>query len=94
MHDKEATPRASPLAGLTSYDTNHDALNTVTVGPVLGTLDWQEFVRLQVTVPEIARKAIVRVGLFGATERTSFDNISVQPSLPAELATKTFFDRP
>lgn len=71
-------PDHVPLAGITFYDGNRDALNTITLGPLLGTQDWQQLVRRQVKVPETAREAIVRVGLFGATGKASFDNVSVE----------------
>ncbi|MFT5733866.1 MAG: protein-L-isoaspartate(D-aspartate) O-methyltransferase [Planctomycetota bacterium] len=66
-----------PLAGLTFYDGDRRALSTVLLGPWLGTHDWQEFARQGIPVPGPTREAIVRVGLFGATGKVSFGNVSV-----------------
>ncbi|QDV09916.1 Protein-L-isoaspartate O-methyltransferase [Planctomycetes bacterium Poly30] len=68
-----------PTAGLTFYDGDRVPLDTVTLGPMLGTNDWQERVRHHIHVPTEAREAIVRIGLFGATGTVSFDDVQLFP---------------
>ena len=70
-------PENVPLAGITFYDGDRRALNSVVLGPVLGSQEFRALQESRIRVPETAREAIVRVGLFGGTGRVSFDNVNV-----------------
>ncbi len=71
-------PDHVPLAGITFYDAERRALNTVVLGPVLGSHSFQVLKESDIRVPETAREAIVRVGLFGGTGSVWFDDVMVR----------------
>lgn len=70
----------APLAGITFYDENRRALNSVVLGPVFGSHGFKELRLTGIRVPETAREAIVRIGLFGATGDVWFDDVRVRAS--------------
>ncbi len=66
-----------PVAILSFYDQNRRPLKDVVLGPLSGSSDWQELKLDSARVPIAARDAIIRIGLFGATGKAKFDNISI-----------------
>ena len=68
-----------PILGITFYDAERQTLGTAAIGPYSGTNDkWTKKTR-EVRVPEKAKEAIVRIGLFGAKGTISFDDINIEP---------------
>ena len=65
-----------PIVALTFYGKGREALGTAFIGPFRGTRTWRNYSR-EIRVPKEANEAIVRIGMFGATGRTSFDNVQV-----------------
>jgi protein-L-isoaspartate(D-aspartate) O-methyltransferase len=63
---------------VTFYDDQRRDLGTSWVGPFKGTNDWQESKKV-FRVPASAREGILRLGLFGATGKVSFDSIQMTP---------------
>ncbi|MEN6406614.1 MAG: protein-L-isoaspartate(D-aspartate) O-methyltransferase [Thermoguttaceae bacterium] len=70
---------ARQLPGVTIgfYDENRAWLSEAALGPWRGTFDWQTETR-QISVPQKAREAIVRIGLLGAVGEVSFDDLRVK----------------
>jgi len=66
-----------PVAALSFYDAERKELSMQLIGPFHGTRDWGTMSR-NIRVPNSAKEAIVRIGLFGATGTAKFDNISVE----------------
>lgn len=66
-----------PLLMITFYDQHRKEVGKNWVGPWRGTQDWQNAEKI-VRVPVNAREAIVRIGLFGATGRASFDQVRIR----------------
>jgi protein-L-isoaspartate(D-aspartate) O-methyltransferase len=66
-----------PVVAVTFYDELRKDLGTEYIGPLQGTITWKNVTR-EIRVPVAAREAIVRIGLFGATGKASFDSISVR----------------
>ncbi len=62
---------------ITFYDENRKQSAPRWIGPFRGTSDWQEKKEL-LRVPITAREAILRIGLFGAVGKISFDNVRIQ----------------
>lgn len=70
-------PRDLPMIGITFYDEDRQDLGSAYIGPFQGSRSWSNYDK-QISVPEDAREAIVRIGLFGATGTASFDNVFVR----------------
>ncbi|HMO14694.1 MAG TPA: protein-L-isoaspartate(D-aspartate) O-methyltransferase [Pirellulaceae bacterium] len=70
-------PSDLPAISIMFFDENRENLGTAFIGPFQGTRAWQNYDR-EIRVPEGAREAIVRIGLFGALGSASFDNVSVR----------------
>lgn len=68
---------AWPMLAISYYDEQRRDLGMFSLGPYKGTRDWRSDSRL-LRVPPNAREAIVRIGLFGATGRIDFDDVSVE----------------
>ena len=66
-----------PAATVSFYDENREYLSIYTVGPFKNTEPSKTHFR-SLRVPNAAREAIVRVGLFGATGTATFDNVQVK----------------
>ena len=59
------------------YDEGRKTVGNSWIGPWRGTTrDWRDYEKV-IRVPASAREAILRVGLFGATGRASFDNVRI-----------------
>ena len=65
-----------PLVSITFYDQNRREVGRNWLGPWHGSMNWQPQEKI-IRVPETAREAILRIGLFGATGRAWFDNVRV-----------------
>ncbi len=66
-----------PMLSITFYNENVQEVSTSHLGPFMGTQAWKRY-ESTVKVPSAARSAIVRIGMFGATGETSFDDISMR----------------
>jgi protein-L-isoaspartate(D-aspartate) O-methyltransferase len=73
-----------PRIAFTFYDDQRRDLGTSWLGPFKGTDDWKP-TRGTLRVPPAAREGILRIGLFGATGKVSFDNITMTP-VPRKVA--------
>jgi protein-L-isoaspartate(D-aspartate) O-methyltransferase len=60
------------------YDADRRHLGQERLGPWFGSFDWRHE-RGELPVPAVARSAIVRLGLFGATGEVSFDGLLLLP---------------
>lgn len=67
-----------PVLAITFYDEQRRDLGTSWMGPFKGTQEWHE-AKKSFRVPTTAREGIVRISLFGATGKVSFDKISMTP---------------
>lgn len=74
---KGPDPEAMPMVAISLYDKQRRELGTFWIGPFRGTRSWRQSSRL-IRVPVTTREAILRVGLFGATGRADFDEISLK----------------
>jgi protein-L-isoaspartate(D-aspartate) O-methyltransferase len=72
----DASP--GPTLVVTFYDESRRDLGSQWIGPFRGTRPWQS-VRKRIRVPFESREAILRIGLFGATGRISFDDVQMHP---------------
>jgi protein-L-isoaspartate(D-aspartate) O-methyltransferase len=63
-----------PSMILTFYDQNRTEVGKNWLGPWRGTSGWHEQEKT-IRVPATAREGILRIGLFGATGRVSFDDV-------------------
>lgn len=63
------------------YDERRGSLGEQRLGTWKGTRDWHEF-KARLPVPNKAREAILRVGLFGATGRLSVDDVRISSAAP------------
>jgi protein-L-isoaspartate(D-aspartate) O-methyltransferase len=72
-----ASPNQLPSVVVTFYDDRRGAVGEESVGPFVGTFDWQERSGA-LRVPLRAREAILRVGLLGATGELALDDIRVE----------------
>lgn len=70
-------PKESPMLAITFYNENVQEISTSHLGELKGTLPWKRY-ESTVKVPPTARSAIMRIGMFGATGETSFDDISMR----------------
>ena len=66
-----------PAIVVTFYDDRRAAVGEASVGPFVGTFDWQEQSGL-LRVPIRAREAILRIGLLGATGELSVDHVQLR----------------
>ncbi|MEM7453474.1 MAG: protein-L-isoaspartate(D-aspartate) O-methyltransferase [Planctomycetota bacterium] len=66
-----------PVVGLTFYGEGRDVVGMAYIGPFQNSMTWRNF-RREVEVPEDAREAIVRIGMFGSTGSVSFDSVQVR----------------
>ncbi len=63
-----------PAVTIRFYDERRALLGSHWIGMVRGTQGWESESRV-FRVPELAREAIVSIGLFGATGKAAFDNV-------------------
>ncbi len=66
-----------PVVAITFYDEQRRDLGTSWIGPFRGTKDWQQYDKT-FRVPIQAREGILRLGLFGATGKISFDKLEMK----------------
>jgi protein-L-isoaspartate(D-aspartate) O-methyltransferase len=66
-----------PAVVITFYGEDRAILGHRILGPFRGSAAWQQEKHL-IRVPVQAREAIVRIGLFGAVGRASFDDVQVE----------------
>ena len=67
---------AMPMVAISFYDENRKEVGKNWLGPFRGTSKWKA-IEQDIRVPRNAREAIVRIGLFGATGRASFDDVKM-----------------
>jgi protein-L-isoaspartate(D-aspartate) O-methyltransferase len=72
-------PEQSPAIVITFYDERRAPVGEASLGPLVGTFDWQERNGV-LRVPVRAREAIVRIGLLGGTGQLSLDALLLRPS--------------
>ncbi len=80
------SPNLVPLVDIDFYDQRRAVIGQGFVGPWRGTFEWQRE-RVVIPVPLLAREAIVRIGLFGATGEMALDDIRLEAapgSIPGE----------
>jgi len=65
-----------PVAAISFFDEERNELGMHLLGPYRGSKKWLSQSR-SIRVPVGAREGIVRIGMFGATGTTRFDNVSV-----------------
>ena len=65
-----------PAMMVTFYDESRRDVGRYWLGPWRGTNGWKDHEKI-VRVPHLAREAIIRIGLFGATGKASFDEVRV-----------------
>ncbi len=75
---KGPDPESMPMVAISLYDEQRSDLGTFWIGPFRDSKTWRSSSRL-IRVPPATREAILRVGLFGATGRADFDEISIEP---------------
>ncbi len=63
-----------PMVSIQFYSATRKLLGKSTIGPWLGTLEWQPVSKI-IAVPKKAREAIIRIGLNGATGELSVDHV-------------------
>jgi protein-L-isoaspartate(D-aspartate) O-methyltransferase len=66
-----------PVLGIIFYDDNRAETGYTWVGPWRDSFNWQQ-VHEKLRVPSLAREAVVRIGLSGATGKISFDNVRIR----------------
>jgi protein-L-isoaspartate(D-aspartate) O-methyltransferase len=66
-----------PMVGITFYDDRRAELGSWWLGPWEGTETWHQPSK-NIRVPEKAREAIVRIGLFGAVGKACFDDVTIE----------------
>ncbi|MEQ8787535.1 MAG: protein-L-isoaspartate(D-aspartate) O-methyltransferase [Pirellulaceae bacterium] len=67
-----------PVIAVSFYDESRRDLGSSFIGPFTGDQPWHQ-VSKSLRVPEKAREAIFRIGLFGGTGEISFDSITLTP---------------
>ena len=67
---------ALPAMMITFYDESRREVGRHWLGPWRGTNDWKRHEKI-IRVPQLAREAIVRIGLFGATGKALFDEVRI-----------------
>lgn len=80
-------PSEIAVLAITFYDEQRRDLGTSWIGPFKGTADWTEH-RKTFRVPVGAREGIVRLGLFGATGKLSYDRVEMTPVERRSVAPK------
>jgi protein-L-isoaspartate(D-aspartate) O-methyltransferase len=70
-------PDQAPYIAVTLYDDQRRELTVLTIGPLRGSSEWARQART-FRVPPQTREAILRIGLFGATGKASFDKLEVK----------------
>jgi protein-L-isoaspartate(D-aspartate) O-methyltransferase len=75
---KGPDPESMPMVAISLYDEQRTDLGTFWIGPFRDSKTWKSSSRL-IRIPPATREAILRVGLFGATGRADFDEISIEP---------------
>ncbi len=80
--DATVGPEANeiPVIAITFYDEQRRDLGTSWMGPFKGTSDWHES-KKAFRVHPAAKEGILRLGLFGATGKLSYDGITMTPIL-------------
>ena len=68
---------AMPMVAITLYDELRRDLGTFRLGPFRGTRPWRSYSRL-IRIPVNTREAILRIGLFGATGKADFDDVTIE----------------
>ena len=71
------TRDAAPAVVVTFFDSKRRQLGNQWIGPFLGTQEWHQKSKT-LKVPIGAREGIVRIGLYGATGKASFDGLRVE----------------
>jgi protein-L-isoaspartate(D-aspartate) O-methyltransferase len=72
-----SSPAESPSLAVIYYDKERKVVGTYAIGNFRGTFDWRAF-EDKVRVPTLAREAILRIGLHGATGEISFDQVKLE----------------
>ncbi len=72
------TADAFPSVGITFYDEDRRDLGHNWLGPFRGSAEWTK-VEKRFRVSPRTREGILRVGLFGATGKISFDDVRITP---------------
>ena len=72
-----SNPDMAAAVVVSIYDENRRDVGRVWLGPWRGTDDWRHTKR-KFDVPRDAREAILRIGLFGATGKISFDDVQIR----------------
>ena len=67
-----------PYIALTFYDKNRKEISTEYFGPFLGNQESWKSQQKEIRVPVGSREAILRIGLFGATGKISFDKLVLE----------------
>jgi protein-L-isoaspartate(D-aspartate) O-methyltransferase len=67
-----------PMVTVSFFDPQRKEVGFLTIGPFLGTTGWHR-VTQTLRIPLSAREGILRIGLFGATGRISFDDVRIKP---------------
>jgi protein-L-isoaspartate(D-aspartate) O-methyltransferase len=67
----------SAMIGVTFFDERRAPLGERTIGPWRGTFGWQKD-RAVLPVPQKAREASLRIGLFGGTGKLSIDAVEIK----------------
>lgn len=80
-------PHEMAVFAVTFYDEQRRDLGTSWVGPFKGSEDWREH-KKAFRVPANAREGILRLGLFGATGKVSYDKLEMTPILREGAAPK------
>ena len=73
---KRSLQDTMPTLMITFYDQNRQDVGKNWLGPWWGTTDWKKYAKT-IRVPQLAREAIIRIGLFGATGKASFDDVRI-----------------
>jgi len=68
-----------PCLAIMFYGSNREPLGEQRLGPWRGTFEWRRESRV-IDVPPLAREAMVRLGLFGATGRLDVDRVELAPA--------------
>lgn len=72
-------PEELPVVAVTFYDDNRGMVAHRWIGPWQGTFRWKRVSR-NMRVPEEAREAVLRIGLFGGIGEIAFDDLSISVS--------------
>lgn len=78
------TPQESSGILITFFDENRKAVGEVPVGPFFGTVPWRRITQ-NISVPPLAREAIIALGMTGATGELSVDAVEIGPTPPRRV---------